>query len=230
MLPLLLTAQTIGGGGLPLCSWAAEPQAEVSTQHEVSASAATVGDHVASDGGHAPTGGDAHGAAAAGSPPITLDPDLAIVTAIIFLLLLAILGKFAWRPIVSAIDRREKAVADQLATALRNQEESKRLMAEHERRLSSAATEVKQLLDQARRDAESQKQQILESAQAAAAAEKDRAVREIHAAKNAALQDLAQRSVDTAVELAGNIVRRQLKPEDHAQLVGDALKQFSNER
>ncbi len=79
------------------------------------------------------------------------------------------------------------------------------------------------------RDADIQKQQILESAQAAAAAEKDRAVREIHAAKNSALQELATKSIDTAVELAGQIVRRQLNPEDHSQLIGDALQQFSHD-
>ena len=62
------------------------------------------------------------------------------------------------------------------------------MLADHESRLAGAAAEVKQLLDQARRDADVQKQQILETAQAAAAAEKDRAVREIHAAKNAALR------------------------------------------
>ena len=93
---------------------------------------------------------------------------------------------------MQALDKRERTVADQLEEAKRNQEEARRLLAEHETRLAGAATEVKQLLDQARRDADVQKQQILESAQAAATAEKDRAVREIHAAKNVALQELAQ--------------------------------------
>jgi F-type H+-transporting ATPase subunit b len=171
-----------------------------------------------------------HGAAGGGSlNPVTLDPDLAIVTAIIFLLLLAVLWKFAWGPVIQALDKRERTVADQLAEAKRSQEESRRLLAEHEAKLAGAAAEVKQLLDQARRDADAHKQQIVESAQAAAMAEKDRAVREIHAAKQEALHELAQKSVATAVDLAGQIVHRQLSPDDHSRLIGDALQQFTNE-
>jgi F-type H+-transporting ATPase subunit b len=161
--------------------------------------------------------------------PVTFDPDLAVVTAIIFLVLLAVLWKFAWGPIAAALDQRERTVADHLAEAKRSHEEAQRLLADHEKKLTGTAAEIKQMLDQSRRDAEIQKQQIVESARAAAAAEKDRAVREIHAAKNAALQDLAKKSVDTAVELAGQIVRRQLNPDEHSQLIGDALQQFTNE-
>jgi F-type H+-transporting ATPase subunit b len=102
------------------------------------------------------------------------------------------------------------------------------MLADHQTRLAGAAAEVKQLMDQARRDADIQRQQLLESAQAAAAAEKDRAVREIQAAKHAALEELASKSVATAVDLAGQIVRRQLRPEDHSQLISDALDQFSS--
>jgi len=182
----------------------------------------------ADDHGHGATAD--HGAEGEhGAPnPVSLDPDLAIVTAIIFLVLLAVLGKFAWKPIVDSLDQREHSLADQLTEAKRNQEASRQLLADHEKRLAGAALEVKQMLDQAKSEAESQKVQILEAAQAAATAEKDRAVREIHAARNAALQDLANKSVETAVDLAGKIVRRQLSNEDHAQLVGDALQRFSS--
>ena len=120
-------------------------------------------------------------------------------------------------------------MAEQLADAKRRQADAIRLLADHERKLAGTAAEVKAMLDQARKDVEYQKQTILDTAQAAAAAEKDRAIREINAAKNAALQDLAQTSVATAVDLAGKIVRRQLTAEDHSQLVGDAIQRFSGE-
>jgi F-type H+-transporting ATPase subunit b len=195
------------------------------TLSEAAPNAADAG-HAEGDVGHAAAPGTA---APGSSNPVTFDPDLAIVTAIIFLLLLAVLWKFAWGPIVEALDTREQTVAEQLAEAKRSQEESRRLLAEHEKKLAGAASEVKQLIDQARRDADVQKQQIVESAQAAAAAEQDRAVRAIHAAKQAALHELAQKSVATAVSLAGQIVHRQLNTEDHSQLIGDALQQLSNE-
>ena len=170
-----------------------------------------------------------HGSHAAGSiNPIPLDPDLAIVTAIIFVILLAVLWKFAWGPIVGALDNREETVANHLAEAKASQEKAQQLLTEHEAKLAGTAAEVKQMLDQARKDADQQKQQILDSAQAAANAEKDRALREIEAAKNSALQDLAQKSVDTAVDLAGNIVKRQLSADDHSNLIGEAMQKFEN--
>jgi F-type H+-transporting ATPase subunit b len=199
----------------PGCAWGAQAPSD-----EVGHAVHDVGDALAEEAHH--------GAAPGSSNPVTLDPDLAIVTGIIFLLLLAVLWKFAWGPIIEALDRRESTLAEQLAAAKRSEDESRRLLAEHEKKLAGAASEVKQLLDQARRDAELQKQQIVESAQAAAAAEKDRAVREIHAAKHAALHDLAQKSVSTAVSLAGEIVHRQLNTEDHSRLIGDALQQLSS--
>jgi F-type H+-transporting ATPase subunit b len=157
---------------------------------------------------------------------MTIDPDLAIFTAIVFLMLLAVLWKFAWGPISEALDRREGSIASQIEEAKRSNEESKRLLAEHQAHLNRAADEVKGLLDQARRDADSQRQHILAEAQRAAAAERDRALREIGAAKNQALHDLTQHSVDAAVELAGRIVGRELTPESHAELIRETLPQL----
>ena len=176
-------------------------------------------------------GDDAHGddAHAANINPLSVDPDLAIVTAIIFSVLMAVLWKFAWGPISQALDQRERAVADNIAAAQQQNEEAKRLLAEHETQLTNAAADVRQMIDDAKRDAESQKASILSEAQAAASAEKDRAIREIGSAKNAALQSLAETSVDTAVGLAGKIVSRQLSSDDHSQLINETLQNFPSD-
>ena len=191
-------------------AWSAEGSAEISTQQELADGADAGGD----PGAHGPPN------------PVSVDPDLAIVTAIIFLMLLAVLWKFAWGPLVTAIDAREKSMADNLAEAARSNEEAKRLLEEHQTKLAAAAADVRQLLDDAKKDAEFQKQKILDQAQEAAKSEKDRALREIESAKNSALEDLAQTSVDTAVDLAGKIVKRQLSEADHSQLIGEALQNF----
>jgi F-type H+-transporting ATPase subunit b len=185
--------------------------------------------HGGEDASHS-VGEAAHGGGhAANADPLEVNPDLAIFTLIIFVVLLIVLTKFAWRPIVEALDQREKMVADELETARRNNEESQRLLSEHGKKLDSATEEVRGMLDEARREAEQQKQSILEQAQAAAQSEKERAVREIAAAKNNALEELARSSVDQAVGLAGRIVGKQLNKDDHAQLIQDALQQFPSE-
>lgn len=205
---------------------AADDAAEVASENDL---------HAGDDGhdhgdGHDEHAGDAgHGGGGVTTSPISWDPDLAVVTAIIFVILMMILGKFAWGPMVEGLDKRESAIAEQIAAARENQDRAAQLLAEHETKLAGAASEVKQMLEQARKDADAQKADILESAQAAAAAEKDRAVREITAAKNEALHEMAQKSVDSAIGLAGKIVKRQLNNDDHSQLVNEALEKFSSD-
>jgi F-type H+-transporting ATPase subunit b len=168
--------------------------------------------------------------AGGGSPnPLIFEPDLAVFTAIIFLVLLAVLWKFAWGPIIAGLQKREDSIADEIASAKRSNEDAKKMLTQYESRLDSAADEVRALLDQGRRDADAQRQQIVAEAQEAAQAEKERAVREISAAKNEALGELAQKSVDTAVDLAGRIVGERLGPADHTRLIQDALEKFPSE-
>lgn len=165
-----------------------------------------------------------------GSPnPLVINPDLAVFTAIIFLVLLAVLWKFAWGPIMEGLRKREEAIAEEIASAERSNQKAQDLLTQYESRLGEAADEVRALLDQGRKDAEAQRQQIVTEAQEAARAEKDRAVREIDVAKNEALSELAEKSVDTAVDLAGRIVGKQLEAADHTRLIQEALEKFPSQ-
>ena len=83
------------------------------------------------------------------------------------------------------------------------------------------------MVAQARADAEAAKDRIQNEAKELAAKERAKAIDDINAAKNTALQQIAEKSVSTAITLASNIVKREVKPEDHDRLVSDALSQFS---
>ena len=171
------------------------------------AAATSSGDETAHAAAESAPHGDAQGASHEGNVnPLEVNPDLAIFTLIIFVVLLIVLTKFAWRPIAEALDQREKSMAEELEAARRNHEESQQLLKEHEKKLAHTAEEVRGMLEGARREAELQKQSILDEAQRAAQAEKHRAVREIDAAKNNALEALARTSVDQAVGLAGALL------------------------
>lgn len=158
--------------------------------------------------------------------PIELQSDLALWSFVVFTLLLLILWKFAWGPIAEALDKREQGIADKIEEAKQNAEASEQRLAEYEASISGAAQEVRDMIDKARREGEIQKQEILSEAQAAAADEKDRALRSIAAAKDVALGQIAQKSVDEAFALAGKIVRRELQTTDHAHLIHETLEQF----
>jgi F-type H+-transporting ATPase subunit b len=160
------------------------------------------------------------------SDPLAVDPDLAIWTVVVFVILLLVLKQFAFGPILEAIQRREGHIADQIAQAEKRHEQARELLAEYEQKLAGAAKEVRELLDEARRDAEHTKQEILAEAKAGADAERARALRDIESAADAAVKSLAERSTELAVELAGKIVQAKLTKDDHARLIEEAMAKF----
>lgn len=213
-------------------------QAEADPAHGGSSHGAADGhEHGASDHGdgehHDPFEDALHGNAApqtgalsGQANPAEWKSSLAIWTLVVFGCLTALLWKFAWGPISEALDARERSVQDNIDAAKAQNEKAAALLADHEAKLAGTAEEVRKILEDARRDADSQKQSIIAEAEAAAESQKTRALQEIDAAKNGALQELAEKSVDTAVGLAGKIVQRQLSSDDHASLISEAIKAF----
>ena len=154
--------------------------------------------------------------------------DLSLYTFVVFLLLMGILAKFAWGPIAAGLEKREHGIAEQIEAAEEANKEAHGLLAQYEKKLAAAQDQVRAMIEQARQDGESNKQAILAEAKAGAEAEKMRAVRDIELATDKALKDLAERSANLAVELAGKIVKAKLSAADHSKLIQDAVAKFPN--
>ena len=103
--------------------------------------------------------------------PSALKGDLALWTAVVFLVLVAVLWKFAWGPLSAALDRREKGVADQIAEAEAANQKAKEILADYEKKLVAAKDDVRGILDQGRRDAEKLGRELLDKAKEEASAE-----------------------------------------------------------
>lgn len=153
--------------------------------------------------------------------------DQAIATFLIFLLLAGLLAKFAWGPITAGLDAREQGIAKMIDDARLAQEQAEAQLRSYEAKLAAATQEAHAMVAQARKDADATREREL----AATRAENEKLLQrnkdEIEAAKNAALQQIAEKSVSTAISLASSIVRREIKPEDHDALVTDALSKFT---
>ncbi len=158
--------------------------------------------------------------------PLTFQTDLAIWTAVVFVLLMGVLWYFAWGPIRDGLDRREEGIAYDLEQAKEARRRSEELLREYERKLADSADEVRMAMERAKREAEDVRRQIIEEARERAAAERERGVREIEAARRDALKELAQRSADMAVLLAGKVIATELRPSDHARLLDEAVESF----
>ena len=158
--------------------------------------------------------------------PEEIKTDLAVYTLVVFLLLLGVLYKFAWKPICAALDKREEGIADKIDEANRRFEEAAEKLKIQEKELAEAADKARAIVAEAQKDAEAAKERIAAEAQAAAQRERDRCVADIETAKNVALQELAATVTDLSVSLAGQIVSREIKGADHNQLIKDALDQL----
>ena len=164
----------------------------------------------------------AHGAHAGAAPnPLKVDLELGLFTAMVFLALLAILGNLAWKPILASLDLRERNIADEIAAARSKNEDAKNLLVQYEEQLAGAANDVRELLEEARRDAEHTKTTIVAEAKQAARAEHARSMQDVHTATDAAVKSLAESSSALALDLAGKIVDEKLNVSDFRPLIRD---------
>lgn len=161
-----------------------------------------------------------------GVNPLDFKTDLALWTGIVFLVVLAILWKFAWKPIADGLSKRENHILEEIAAAERSNAEARRMLDDYQQKLAAAGDEVRQMLEAARRDAEQAGAQIVQQARTAAEAERDRALAEIDMATSGALKELADRSASLAVDLAGKIVGSHLDRAAHSRLIEQALADF----
>lgn len=209
------------------------PKAEAAADHAHAAgeshSAAEAGHDAHAPGGHHDETDLSHGNASASlTSPADMRFDLSIYSFLVFLILLGVLYKFAWGPIALALERRENTIARQIEEAKLASEKGASLLREYEARLASATDEARNIVAGARKDAETAKDRIVAEARDAAQRERERAVADITVAKNQALDAIAQKSVQTAVSLASNIIRREVKPQEHEALIGQAINEFQN--
>ena len=160
--------------------------------------------------------------------PARFQTDLAVWSFAVFLALLALLTKFAWKPIMGGLEKREQGIAQQIADTKAANAEARHLLASYERRLAEASDEVRGMLEEARRDADSTRQSIVAEARKASEEERARAKHEIQLAKNDALSQIAEKAGHLAVEVAGKFLREKLGKDDQARLVRESVAGMSS--
>jgi F-type H+-transporting ATPase subunit b len=153
-------------------------------------------------------------------------PKLAIWTVVVFLGLLFVLGKFAWKPLLDALHQREEHLEHVLLETERARNESEQLLAEHRRQMAQAEERARALLDEARAQARASAEEILQKARAEAEAEQQRARNEIETARDQALSEIWTRTADLAVSVAGRVLSRSLGDDDRRRLVETAMAEL----
>jgi len=149
-----------------------------------------------------------------------------IFTLVIFGLVVWILSRTLWKPLLNVLNEREKTIRESLEAARREREEAARLLAEYQGRLERAHAEAAALVEEGRRDAEATRQRILAQAQQETRDMAARARREIRLATDAAIKEIYDHVAELAVEVAGRVLRKQLTPADHARLIEESVAEI----
>jgi len=158
--------------------------------------------------------------------PIKFKKDLALWSAVTFLIFLFLLGRYAWKPLIAALDAREGQIRGDISAAESARLKAEQMLAEHSKRMAQVQDEVREALAQARRDAESLKQEIVGQAQKEAVAAKDRAVQEISRARDSALKDLFDVMATEVAHATQHVLGRSVNSSDQDRLIDEALAQF----
>ena len=122
----------------------------------------------------------------------------------------------------------EKKIRDTLEAADQAKADAEAAMATHQGNLETARQESRAIIEEGKRDAEKVKAQIVEDANREAGEISQRATREIELAKESALADLHQQSVDLSIDLAGKLIHKNLSAEDNQALIDETVKGFSD--
>jgi F-type H+-transporting ATPase subunit b len=158
--------------------------------------------------------------------PLDFKRDLAMWSGITFVIFVFLLARFAWKPLIAALDKRESRIRDDIAAAQDARVKSEQMLAEHAKTLAKVQDEVRALLAEGRRDAEHAKQDIIGEAQKEAEAAKQRALHEIGRARDAALKDLFDVMATEVAHATEHVLGRSLSGADQDRLIDEALAQF----
>jgi len=165
---------------------------------------------------------NAHLLLAAGS---FLEPQAQVLlyTVIVFLAMLGILWKFAWGPLMKALEEREQRIARKIADAEKANQEALAKLAEYEAKIAHAKEEAAEIIAEGKRDVEKVRDEIVKQAQEESARTLERAKREIVMAKEAAVHELREQMVVLTAELATKVIQREVKADDHRRFIGEAI-------
>ncbi len=162
------------------------------------------------------------------NPLVQPDPGLFIWTILTFLVLLALLAKFAWGPLLKALDSRQQSIRKALDDAQQAKQELERLEHESTLIMRKARAEAESIITATRADAERLREEMRAKARVEADGIVKNAERQIQLETSRALQQIRAEAVDLSVQIASKLLQRNLSKEDNERIIADALKQVES--
>ena len=154
-----------------------------------------------------------------------LEPHAGLIawTIITFVVVLLVLKRFVWTPLLEALDERQRRIRESLEGAEKARDEARATLAEHQKALAGAEAEARDIVAQAREAAERVRSDLVSQARQEAEQTLEQARRTIESEKLAALGELRREVADLAVRAAGEILDANLDDERNRRLVDNLI-------
>lgn len=153
----------------------------------------------------------------------------ALYQLVAFVVLMWLLKKFAWGPLVRVMQKREEHVAHEIDTAEQARKEAEELLLEHKQMVKEAQQEAQTFIENAKKQGEIQKEEIIEQAKKEAQRLKEAAKLEIQQERENAVQALREQVASLSVMIASKVIEKELNEKDQEALIQEYIKKAGEE-
>ncbi|MEW9677023.1 F0F1 ATP synthase subunit B [Lentibacillus sp. L22] len=153
-----------------------------------------------------------------------------IVQLVAFIILLLLLRKFAWRPLMNIMQKREEYVVSEIEAAEKSRAEAERAQEEATKQLKQTKQEAQSIIEDAKKLGSKQEQEIIDTAKQEAERIKQAAQEEIQNEKEKAIQALQDKVASLSVLIASKVIEKEISESDQEKLINDYIKEAGEER
>ncbi|MBY0123237.1 F0F1 ATP synthase subunit B [Bacillus sp. S/N-304-OC-R1] len=149
---------------------------------------------------------------------------------VMFAILMALLKKFAWGPLMGIMKQREEHVASEIEAAEQSRQEAKKLLEEQRNLLKEARTEAQGLIESAKKQGDLQREEIITAARAESDRIKESAKLEIEQQKEKAVAAIREQVASLSVLIASKVIEKELSADDQEKLINEYIQEAGEER
>ncbi|NIK71071.1 MULTISPECIES: F0F1 ATP synthase subunit B [unclassified Paenibacillus] len=151
-----------------------------------------------------------------------------VIQLVAFLILLYLLKRYAFGPLLSVMEQRRQYVAEQIANAETSKKEAEQQLEQQKQALQEARKEAYDIIEQAKVTSTKQAEEIIQVAKSESTRLKDDAVKDIESEKNKAVAALREEVGGISVKIASKIIEKQVDEKSQEQLVNQYLKEVGS--
>ena len=159
---------------------------------------------------------------------VDLSPGTILAQMLNFFILVWILHRFAYKPLVGMMNARKEQIANDLASAEQSRLEAEQIKADYAAQIAKARQEAQEIVEKAHHQAKVSTAEEVAAARSQIETEKERARQDIAIERDRAMNSLRNQVVSLSVAMAGKVVAKDMNSETNTKLIEDAIRQLDS--